>query len=97
MEAATLLEAAAEAVMESVIQAATVRKRRKKQIQEVKGAPCTRQRTLYDGRSSSSDIIDGQRAASNNQCFSNNIQDIMQLNALTWKSQTWFHLVMEGP
>jgi hypothetical protein len=55
MEAATLLEAAAEAVMEAVIQAATVRKRRKKQIQEVEGAPCTM--AAHDGRSPSSDII----------------------------------------
>jgi hypothetical protein len=26
----------------------------------------------------------------------NNVQDIMQLNALTWKLQTWFHFVMNG-
>jgi hypothetical protein len=78
------------------------RKRRTKQIQEVEGAPCITagyypQQDSKNVRPSSrsSDIIDCWHAASNNQCFSNNIQDIMQLNALTWKLQTWFHFVMD--
>jgi hypothetical protein len=71
----------------------TIRKRRKKQIQEVEEASCKTagHYRRQDGNnvrpsSPSSDIIDGRRAASNNEYFGNNIQDKMQLNALTWKT-----------
>jgi hypothetical protein len=82
-----------------------IRKGKKKQIQEVEGASCTTA-GCYQRQDSnnirpstgspSSDIIDCRCSASNNQYFSNNIQDIMQLNALTWKLQTLFHFVMDG-
>jgi hypothetical protein len=42
------------------------------------------------------DSINRLRATSNNQYFSNSIQEIMRWHGIWWKLQTWFSLVIDG-